>query len=291
MSLKSCEGLTRDGFYLTYCIEGHGIATFVIGSSIYYPRIFSKDLRNVLNLIFMDHRGFVSDNKEVKPEDFTIDALIDDFEALRKKLRLDKILVIGHSIHAFMALEYAKRYSQYVSGLILIASSPYPNFAAADQYFAEFASLERKEKLAANLKHLEAHLNPSPDQVFVQRMLAFAPMIWYDWNFDATSLWKDVALNPVGSNIVWGNLFANYDIRKTLQLIHCPIFLALGRCDFWNPPYLWDGYQNEFKNMTLRFFEKSGHTPSLEEPILFDAEVEAWLRSQGFLSIKVKENS
>lgn len=280
------DRLSRNGFNLNYCIHGHkGLATFVIGSSVYYPRIFSKDLHNMLSFIFMDHRGFVFNN-EAKSEDFTVDAIIDDYEALRKKLKLDKILIVGHSIHAFMALEYAKRYPQYVAGLILIATSPYPDIAAANQYFEEFASPERKAKLGINLTNLETHPTKNSDQVFVQRMLTFAPMLWYDWNFDATFLWKDVILSAIGSNIIWGSMFSDYDMKKTLNKIHCPIFLALGRHDYWNPPYLWDIYESRFKNITLRVFEKSGHTPSIEEPMLFNTEVESWLRAQGFLDIK-----
>ena len=46
-----------DEFNLRYKIEGEGKPTLVIGSSIYYPRTFSKNLRKHLKFVFLDHRG------------------------------------------------------------------------------------------------------------------------------------------------------------------------------------------------------------------------------------------
>ena len=45
-------------FRLGYRIEGKGRPAIVIGSSVYYPRVFSQGLRKHLRLVFLDHRGF-----------------------------------------------------------------------------------------------------------------------------------------------------------------------------------------------------------------------------------------
>ena len=43
-------------------------------------------------------------------------------------------------------------------------------------------------------------------------------------------------------------------------------------------PYAtWDPYRSRFKDLTVRVFERSGHTPQLEESALFDAELLQWL--------------
>jgi len=100
--------IERNGFKLGYTIVGTGKLAFVIGSTIYYTRTFSQNLRTHLQLIFMDHRGFapstITDTKK-----FELDLLLDDIEAMRQHLAIDNFIIIGHSGHGYMALEYAKR--------------------------------------------------------------------------------------------------------------------------------------------------------------------------------------
>ena len=57
-----------DGFKLRYCIEGEGVPAIVIGCAIYYPRIFSQNLRKHLRMVFLDHRGFTPFQPE-EPKD------------------------------------------------------------------------------------------------------------------------------------------------------------------------------------------------------------------------------
>jgi hypothetical protein len=55
----SAEGTVPAGpFRLRYRIEGEGRPAIVVGSSVYYPRVFSAGLRRRLRLVFLDHRGF-----------------------------------------------------------------------------------------------------------------------------------------------------------------------------------------------------------------------------------------
>ena len=189
--------IERDGFELGYCTEGTGIPTIVIGSSIYYPRTFSKKLRTKLQMTFMDHRGF---GKALKPFDnasFELNTLIDDIEALRQKLNLNQIAIIGHSGHAFIALEYAKKYPSHVSHVVLIATSPNGNtFVTSDQYFAESVCPERKALYEKNMQHLKDDIDANPDKRFIFYSLRSGPRIWYNYQYDAAHLLGRCDSNP-----------------------------------------------------------------------------------------------
>src|SRR5687768_16942505 len=94
--------IESDGFKLNCIIEGSGIPALVIGSSVYYARVFPGELRNHLQFIFADHRGFVPPPVDTNDESlFELPALLSDIERIRKELQLDKFLIIGHSGHAF----------------------------------------------------------------------------------------------------------------------------------------------------------------------------------------------
>jgi proline iminopeptidase len=59
------------------------------------------------------------------------------------------------------------------------------------------------------------------------------------------------------------------------------VLLALGRYDFISaPPASWDPIRPKFRDLTMRVFERSGHTPPYEEPELFNRELLAWLQSR-----------
>ncbi|HET9314279.1 MAG TPA: alpha/beta hydrolase, partial [Vicinamibacteria bacterium] len=67
---------------------------------------------------------------------------------------------------------------------------------------------------------------------------------------------------------------------RGLEALDRPVFLALGRYDFLvAPPSSWDRVRPKFKDLTVRVFERSGHTPQHDEPALFDAELLRWIEA------------
>jgi proline iminopeptidase len=116
-----------DGAQLRYRIEGHGPPCLVAGSSVYYPRVFSQHLRERLRLVFADLRHFAdprppaSADPSFRPEQISIDTYTGEIDQVRKALGLGEVVVVGHSIHGTIALEYARRYPQHVRGVVATA--------------------------------------------------------------------------------------------------------------------------------------------------------------------------
>jgi proline iminopeptidase len=270
-------------FNLAYRVEGTGTPAIVIGSSLYYPRAFSQNLRSHLRMVFMDSRGFAPSPGPVDNSAFALDTLLDDVERLRQELDLGPVAVIGHSGHAFMALEYGKKYPQSVSHVIMIGIAPDlgpENMQAMQQYWEDFAPAERKavwDERVASLPDDELAQLP-PSEAFIKGYIRNAPKIWYDPNFDCTPLFEGVSVNMDMIGHVWGEIFAEIDITEGLDTFDRPVFLALGRYDFLvAPPSVWDPIRPMFRDLTMRVFEKSGHTPQYEEAELFDSELLAWM--------------
>jgi proline iminopeptidase len=80
---------------------------------------------------------------------------------------------------------------------------------------------------------------------------------------------------------LWGEAFRDIDIARGLDRLDVPVFLGLGRYDYLVAPYAtWAAYREHFKDLTVRVFENSGHTPQFEESALFDAELMQWLSTR-----------
>lgn len=276
------SGLIQSGeFSLQYQIVGEGLPAIVIGSALFYERAFSQNLRSHFKMAFVDHRGFAPGNQCQDLSQYTLDRLVEDVELARATFGFEQVVLIGHSGHGFIALEYAKKYPQRVSHLVMMCVSPdfsEASHAAAARYFEESACPDRKAALAENVAKLPAAIAAAPDRAFVTYCLLMGPKNWFDYRYDAQHLWQDVAVNMAMFDYVWGQIFRDIDITNHLDRVTMPVLLVLGRHDYVAPPaYLWEPMRDRFHNLTIRVFETSGHYPQLEEANLFDRELLAWL--------------
>ena len=142
-----------DGATLRYLIEGSGIPTLVVGSAIYYPRTFSQQLREAFRLAFVDVRHFAEIEISSPLDKITLETYTDDIEQARARIGFERVVVVGHSHHGNLALEYAKRYPAAVSHAVLIGSPPCNvkrTIEAGNEYWAEHASEARKAALRDN---------------------------------------------------------------------------------------------------------------------------------------------
>jgi proline iminopeptidase len=273
-----------DGFKLRYQVEGSGLPTIVVGSAVEHPRTFSSNLREHLQLIFVDHRGFTRLPDGVDPASIGLATIVEDIELVRQALGLTRFAIAGHSGNAYMALEYAKKYPAYVSHVIMICIAPDlgpQTSRTARRHWEESASPERKAQLAENYRRMpDDQLARMPaDERFIEADKRMAPLKWYDYLFDHTQLLVGIVRNAIIEH-VWGRIFSTIDITTGLEEFDRPVFLALGRYDFLvGPPSLWDPVSGRFKDLTIRVFEESGHVPQFEEPELFDRELLAWMNN------------
>jgi proline iminopeptidase len=274
-----------DGFELGYTTEGEGTSALIVGSDVVYRRSFSLNLRKHLRITFLDHRGFAAMPRKPSERSFELGTILADIEQARQELELGDVVVVGHSGHAIMALEYAKTYPDHVSHVVMIGCSPnlgQAMMAEANRYWEESVDPIRKRVMAENVVRVpDASIEALPySKSFVKWYIRSGPKFWFDPRYDATGLWEGVEPNEIMQKI-WGKDFASIDITRGLEKLAIPVFLALGRYDFSiGPPHTWNEVRPKFQDLTVRMFERSGHTPQLEEAELFDTELLNWLASR-----------
>ncbi|HWO97245.1 MAG TPA: alpha/beta hydrolase [Bacillus sp. (in: firmicutes)] len=273
--------ITVDGFKLSYCIEGEGTPVLVVGSAIYYPQLFSQAIKKELQLIFIDHRGFAKPLRAVKPEEYTLDRVLDDIETMRQTLNLENFIILGHSGHAFMALEYAKKYPQSIQKVVLLNSAPTNSQERQQQSFTFFnmtASLARKKQFEKDMALLAGDIQRDPERRFVHMCIRMRAQSFYDYTFDAAYMWDDVHTNMPIIDHLWGERFGQLNLVESLTDFNKPVFIGLGRYDYLVAPVsLWDSIDDTYVNVKKVVFEHSGHNPMLEESSFFDRSLVEWI--------------
>ncbi|MFK0275126.1 alpha/beta fold hydrolase [Ensifer sp. NPDC090286] len=277
-------GSLRAGpFDLSYRIEGSGMPLLVIGSATYYPRTFSQALRERLQLVFIDHRGFAPARTDYAAVDIGFETVLDDIERMRAHLGLERFPILGHSGHGYMALEYAKRHPERVSHVIMVGTGPSHSarhMALADRIWEETVSPARKAIFEREMAKLGDDIAARPEARFKALLIRLGAKSWHQPDFDAAPLWRDVTVNNAVFDHLWGEVFRDIDIRKGLNSLATPVLLALGRSDYLvAPAFSWDEYRTDFRDLTVRLFEESGHTPQLEESDLFDEALLSFLEN------------
>lgn len=73
-----------------------------------------------LRMVYLDQRG---SGRSERPwtGDYSMDRLVEDLEGLRRVLGVPQVALMGHSFGGALALEYAAKYPEHVSHLVLVA--------------------------------------------------------------------------------------------------------------------------------------------------------------------------
>jgi proline iminopeptidase len=74
-------------------------------------------------MIYLDQRGA---GRSERPwnDAYSLSLLVEDIEALRRRLGVDRLNLIGHSFGTIIAMEYGARYPKHVERMVLAASGP-----------------------------------------------------------------------------------------------------------------------------------------------------------------------
>jgi proline iminopeptidase len=110
------------GISLNVKVIGHGYPLVLMhggpGADLYTMMSF-KPCADQFTLVFYDHRcNGRSEGAEVTS--LTMKNLTADADALRQALGFEKWAVLGHSFGGYVAMEYALRYPQNLSHLLLV---------------------------------------------------------------------------------------------------------------------------------------------------------------------------
>ncbi|HEU4743277.1 MAG TPA: alpha/beta fold hydrolase [Meiothermus sp.] len=231
-----------------------------------------QSLTDTYRLISYDQRG---NGESEGQEPYSHEQFVTDLEALRQKLSLGRIVVLGGSYGGFIALEYALRYPENLRAVIL------RDTAASNKY--QYTSKQRalKSGFPMDAERLDRLFDGqmTSDEDFRESFAMIQPL--YNVRRDPEEEARRLAAIPFRyqtHNWAFSRNQPNYDLTTRLPEIKVPVLVTVGRHDWITPLEASEELHRLLPNSELVVFEHSGHSPQLEEQERFLQVVRDFLR-------------
>lgn len=207
---------------------------------------------------------------EHKPELWTVDLYVEEVDAVRQALGLDRIHLLGQSWGGMLAMEYMVRRPRGIASLT-IASSP----ASIPQWVEEANKLREQlppDVQATLLKHETAGTTASPEYeeamtVFyhrhVCRVVPYPEFVQRTFDKLAKNPEVYLTMNGPSEFYVIGTL-KYWDIRQRLAEITAPTLVTSGRYDEATP-VIAETVHRGIPGSQWVLFENSSHSAHVEE--------------------------
>lgn len=302
-TLVNCQDRKQENYFeqignlkLNYSVRGNGpvmIAGHSYSGKTGYE-LTLKPLEKYFTMVYYEPRGTGRSEAPKTIEEYSQEYIVDEIEDLRKHLKTDKIWIFGHSDQSAVALEYALKYPDHISGLIITGTSLIGTRKESVERRKEFENQRAEEsawfaQVLTDLDYME--LNKT-DQDQNGNDVSAAPIKW--WCFDEESSQKVI---PVVKEISKSGRRKpienrNYhetpeerqrylEIQENFSKIQAPILIVNGKSDTNNPPKFAEELHKALPNSTLVLIEKAGHFPWIENSEETFYQIDEWLNKTG----------
>lgn len=260
--------LAKNGVKLAYYVYGEGAPTliFVVAwiwtAALWIPQVmhFCKNYR----VITIDMRGTGESDKPL--DDYTPDLYAEDLHSIIKEIDdKKKIILVGESMGATIAMRYVAKYPGMIDKLVLLSGSP--KFIATEDFPFGWSQSYFNEGMAM--------WEASHYQGLKTTMDLFFPELGTDYLKE----WGLAMAQKTNPHIILNslkNLF-EADLRPMLKDITMPTLIVQGDSDGVvhkeNARYL----QNRIRRSDVHLFKNKGHFPSITSADEFNRILQAFI--------------
>ena len=273
----------RDGTKLAYHVLGEGTPVVCLPGGPMQDSAYLGDLGGLsgrLQLILSDSRGTGRSGTPADTGSYRCDHLVNDVEALREHLGLDRIDLLAHSAGTNVAAMYAARYPECIGNLVLLTPSTRAvGIIATPEMRREVVQLRAGEPWfvqgSAAFEAIQA------EQATHDDWEAITPFTYGRWDAAARAHHAsgDRQRNEEAAAVFGAEgAFDPPPTRAALASFGEPVLLLAGELDVAAPPSVVAELAGLFPNARLITQPGGGHFPWLDDPVWFSTTVAAFLQ-------------
>jgi proline iminopeptidase len=209
----------------------------------------------------------------------TWDNLTADAEALRQHLGFDRWAMLGHSFGGMVALEYALRYPESLSHLLLLDTCGDTWWVR--QHAAEVLA-ERgfpSETVETARRFFTGRIEPEAFMPSIRRLAKAyyhspSPLMM---TREVLTVGIRTKVRPEAQIFAFGELLRGWTVMDRLGEIEVPTLVMAGRSDFQFPPEHQAELAAGIPNAHLKIVEQAGHNAHSEQPAVVIEAVRSFL--------------
>ena len=267
------EKIPIRGISLNVKIIGHGYPMALMhggpGDADLNTMMPFQPCKDHFTLVLYDHRcNGRSEGADVSS--MTWENLTADADALRQALGFEKWAVLGHSFGGMVALEYALRYPQSLSHLVLVDTCGDIRWAQenAPKTLAQRGFSPDTVKLAQ--RFFNGQITPKE---MIQAYMKFGKAYYHHLGLlqlaQQMFLGLHVKMRHEAHIFGFGQLLKGWTVMDRLSEIKIPTLVMAGRHDFEFPPEHQEQLAAGIANARLEIIENVGHNGPDERPAEF----------------------
>ncbi|MEV4571216.1 alpha/beta hydrolase [Nonomuraea sp. NPDC049419] len=267
-----------DGTTLAYHESGSGHPLICLPGGPMQDSAYLGDLGGLdahRRLVKLDPRGTGGSATPADPETYRCDRQVDDVEALRTHLGLDRMTLLGHSAGTNLALQYAISHPGRVAALVLVTPSPMgAGIEVTGQDRLDVARLRAAEpwypRAYAALEAVVAGTGADWD--------ALDPFFYGRWD-DETRRYHAAQAPARNSDAaaVFGSAFDPDATRKALATLDVPALVLAGEADLNTPPSAAEKLAALLPSAETVVQPAAAHFPWRDDPPRFVRTIETFL--------------
>lgn len=270
-----------DGTELAYRVVGSGPPLVCVpggpGQAVEYLGELGG-LSDHRTLILLDNRGTGASQAPQDPATYRVDRLVQDVEALRGHLGLDRMDLFGHSASGGICLLYAAEHPRRLDHLVLVDPSLRVVGIRSDLGVDEVLARRAHEPWYADAVAALYAEASSPQELQRYRWLS-APLLYGQWNAAAQA---QAAAEPAQfAQLATDGFYAGFEpdpaLPKRLAALTVPVQLVVGEYDIWPTCAAVRELAALLDNAEVAVLPRAGHFPWADDPATFVATVEAFV--------------
>lgn len=212
-------------------------------------------------------RGHGASGRTEAPEDYTVDHLVSDAEAVCRTFGLEGAVLFGHGLGGTVALRLALDRPELVSALVLVSTLARPLDPSSGP--------ARTRRMLANVvaeRGMEAAWSVYVDDGLVGWELDKVPR-------DVVEAWREEFLRTAPAAFVGltRDAAAGDDLSERLEVLDIPVLVVIGEDDATYGPGGRD-LAEAMPNAELAVVEHGGHSPQLARAEVFNATAVDFLK-------------
>ncbi len=268
-----------------YVSRGKGPATLLVhpggpGLTYHYLRGLLTLANSNLRVILFNPRGVGHSWAPKNRSEYTVGNQAEDVEALRRAFGIRELHLLGYSAGGFTALEYAHRYENRLTSLLLCATAGSAEEVRAANRLMLSSAAPRLRSRLRDLARAKAFASAEYERIaeriaqpFQTRFLTSTPPDW-----KSTRLYPAVyhaMMTRTGAEFVVDGTLASWDGRKYYSKIETPSVVVVGKYDYFLEPSM--EMAERIEPAHLRVLPHSSHMEVLEQPREFLGTIREFL--------------